>query len=97
MKKLFYTLFLLSLFIIPGKVLAINGSINLNCTPISIFPNDTSTCTIAADVSDGTIKQFSGQVSLSSNLKFVETTVVNGWKGTSANGLFSLTTEEGKC
>ncbi len=76
--------------------MAISGTVNLNCTPVSIFPNDTSTCTIAADVSDGTVSEYTGTVKLSDNLKFVSTSAVSGWTGTSANGIFSLKTTEGK-
>lgn len=94
MKKLVYSLFLLSIIFIPGKVFAISGSVNLNCTPASAYPGDIVTCTIAGDVSDGSINEFSATTTLSDNLEFVSATVVNDWSGTSNGGIFSLKTSK---
>lgn len=93
MKKTLYFLFALAIIIIPSKAFAISGSVNLNCTPASAFPGDSVTCTIAGDVSDGSIKDFAGTVTLSDNLEFTTTSVVSSWTGTSNGGIFSLTTE----
>lgn len=93
MKKLIYIVFLLGILIIPGKTFAISGSVNLSCTPDNpVPPGDVINCTIAGDVSDGSITEFAATTTLSDNLEFVSASVVNDWKGTSNGGIFSLKT-----
>lgn len=88
MKKLLFSLILL---LVPVTVFAIEGTVNLNCSPTSAFPGDAINCTIAGDVSDGSVTDFSGTVTLSDNLEFVNTcSMSEGWKGTCDKGIFSL-------
>ena len=92
MKKVLYSVILLSILIIPSKVFAINGTVNLKCTPTSVFAGDAINCTIAAEVTDGSITDFAATTTLSDNLEFINATPVTGWTGTSNKGIFSLTT-----
>lgn len=97
MKKMLYTIILLSIFLIPSTVFAISGKVNLDCTPASQFAGDIVTCTIAAEVSDGSVKEFAGTVTLNENLEFDGTPQNSeGWTGTNANGLFTLKNTEGQ-
>ncbi len=91
MKKLLFSLILL---LVPVTVFAIEGTVNLNCSPTSAFPGDAINCTIAGDVSDGSVTDFSGTVTLSDNLEFVSGAASEGWTGTSDKGIFSLKTSK---
>ncbi len=92
MRKLLYSVILLAILIIPGKVFAISGTVNLKCTPTSVFAGDAINCTISGDVSDGSITDFTATTQLSDNLEFVSAATVSGWTGTSNGGIFSLKT-----
>lgn len=91
MKKVLFSLILL---LVPVTVFAIEGTVNLNCSPTSAFPGDAINCTIAGDVSDGSVTDFSGTVTLSDNLEFVSGAASEGWTGTSDKGIFSLKTSK---
>ena len=92
MKKIFYSVILVAILILPIKVFAIDGTVNLKCTPTSVFAGDAINCTISADVSDGSITEFAATTKLSDNLEFVSASTVTGWTGTSNGGIFSLKT-----
>lgn len=95
-KKVCLLLALFISIIIPSKVLAISGKINLSCTPAAAYPNDSVTCVISGDVSDGTVTEFSATTTLSDNLEFSSATVSEDWNGTSNGGIFSLKASKGQ-
>lgn len=95
-KKICYILALFVLVLIPSKAFAVSGSAILSCNPSSGYPGDTITCHITADISDGTVDQFTGTVTLSDNLEFGSTTVTDPWSGTSNGGIFNLKSSSGE-
>ena len=96
MKKIISFLFFLAIIIIPGKVFAISGNINLSCSPATAFPGDTITCELAAEVTDGSVNEFTATTTLSDNLEFVSSSVSGDWTGTSNGGIFNLKATESK-
>ena len=78
--------------IIPIKVYALEGKVNLNCTPTSAYPTDVVTCTIAGDVVDGSITEFAASISLSDNLEYISAIPASSWTGTTTGGVFNLKT-----
>ena len=95
MKKVIYSLLFLGVLLIPTKALAVSGTVNLNCTPASAYPGDVVTCTIAGEVTDGTVNSFVATTKLSDNLEYGSSTVVSDWTGTSNGGIFNLNNSKG--
>lgn len=73
MKKVF-KLFVMAILFLPFYVSAINQEVNLVCNDAVLEPGGTTTCYLSANVSDGYISGFGGNITLGDNLSFVSFT-----------------------
>ena len=73
MKKVF-KLFVMAILFLPFYVSAINQEVNLVCNDAVLEPGGTTTCYLSANVSDGYISAFGGNITLGDNLSFVSFT-----------------------
>ena len=73
MKKVL-KLFVMAILFLPFYVSAINQEVNLVCNDAVLEPGGTTTCYLSANVSDGYISGFGGNITLGDNLSFVSFT-----------------------
>lgn len=97
MKKIVYSLILFCLMFIPATIYAAEGTVNLSCTPSSVFAGEAVSCTIAGgDVSTlAKGSSFVAKVDLSENLEIASVTANDtAWTANTGNdatnGIFDL-------
>lgn len=95
-KNILLVFILMFSVVIPSKVFALEGSVNLNCGKTSLKPGEQTTCNLSYSVTSGEIKGFQTNVSLSSNLEMISSSKNAIWDGSANNGNFYLYTAVGK-
>lgn len=87
--------FLFILCLIPFKVKALGGKINMECDSYKAVANDDITCNITA-YADGEITGLSADIVLSSNLEIVSFTTDSAWQGDASGNKIGLYTDINK-
>lgn len=95
MKRIFKVIILLIL-LIPIKTYALTGSVNLECTPEKISPNNNVTCKITGYATDGEVTGLSMDLRLSENLSLVSFEASDDWQGDASENKIGLYTSSNK-
>lgn len=95
-KKILLLFLIIISIILPSKVFALEGSVNLSCDNIKLKAGAQTTCNISYTVSSGTLNGFQTNVSLSSNLELISSSKNSIWEGSADNGNFYLYTDNSK-
>lgn len=83
------------LCLIPFKVKALSGEINMECNSYKAVANDEVTCNITA-YADSEVTGLSADIVLSSNLEIVSFTTDNAWQGDASGNKIGLYTDTNK-
>lgn len=83
------------LLLIPMKVNALTGNINMSCSPSVANTNGNIVCNITG-TSDEEVSAFSANIGLSSNLEYVDFKADPIWIGDASSNLIGLYTDENK-
>lgn len=95
-KRLFIIFTIMISLILPAKIFALEGSLNLSCAKNSLKPGEQITCNISYTASSGSLTGFQTNVNLSSNLELVSSSKNSAWEGSADNGNFYLYTANPK-
>lgn len=95
MKRIFKVIILLIL-LIPIKTYALTGSVNLECTPEKISPNNNVTCKITGQATDGEVTGLSMDLRLSENISLVSFEASDDWQGDASENKIGLYTSSNK-
>lgn len=88
-------LFIFLLLLIPNKVSALTGNINMTCSPTSAKQNTNIVCDITG-TSDQKVSAFSADIKLSSNLEYVDFQKDDIWQGDGTGNKIGIYTNENK-
>ena len=80
-KRLFIIFTIMISLILPAKIFALEGSLNLSCVKNSLKPGEQTTCNISYIASSGSLTGFQTNVNLSSNLELVSSSKNSAWEG----------------
>ena len=96
MKKKVNLILLLIIVLLPVKVMAIEGSVNVNCTPKTITEAGWINCSISGTTTDN-VSSFSATVSVPAGVTFEDdfTVANNNWSGSTTDGVINLTNSTG--
>ena len=83
------------LCLIPFKVKALSGEINMECNSYKVVANDEVTCNITA-YADSEVTGLSADIVLSSNLEIVSFTTDSAWQGDASGNKIGLYTDTNK-
>lgn len=95
MKKNTLTLIGLLIVLLPLKLEALTGNINLKCSSKTIKPGDSINCTISGNT-DEDISALRINLTLGTNLTLSEITTDSSWEGDGENGDIQLFTDKNK-
>ena len=96
MMKRVFKLIIFVICLIPIKVNALTGNIEISCNPNSAKENDIITCNIIANAVDGEVTGFSADIVLSSGLEVDSFIPDSTWQGDGSANKIGLYTAENK-
>lgn len=82
-------------FLLPFKVDALSGSLNLSCNKTKLLPNESATCTITGS-SDSEVSTVSAKVKVGNNLILGNVITSSIWEGNGEGGSIDLYTDTNK-
>ena len=96
MMKRVFKLIIFVICLIPIKVNALTGNVEISCNPNSAKENDIITCNIIANAVDGEVTGFSADIVLSSGLEVDSFIPDSTWQGDGSANKIGLYTAENK-
>jgi len=91
-----YCLLFLVLFLMVGRVYAVDGLVKLDCNSISLEPGSTTSCMVIGKNFNDSISSFHAKISLGEKLELVSSKIDESWNGSAEDGIIDLYTDVNK-
>ena len=73
-----------------------SGTMSIKCNKETLISTESATCTLTGSIENSEVNAISAKIDLSSNLQLENINPLNGWLGSSENGIIELYTDKTK-